>query len=84
MHTGSFIPEKSKFWEIRRQRPRGRKGQLQSAPPDVLEQQFREEADMGFMEQVPIEVARKEYGPKLRIAAQGAIFKGNSSWRVSE
>ena len=47
----------------------------------VLENQFQEESDLGFMFKMSLEDARREY-PRLRIAAQGAIEKADGSWRV--
>jgi hypothetical protein len=48
---------------------------------DQLERQFEEEAALGMMFRIPEEEARREW-PNLRIAAQGALLKGDSSFRV--
>ena len=49
----------------------------------VLEQQFAEEAELGMMFALPLAEARATWpGDRLRIAAQGAIEKGDASWRI--
>ena len=47
----------------------------------VLEKQFGEEALLGMMFKTSLEDAKREFSD-LRIAAQGAIQKGDDSWRV--
>ena len=50
---------------------------------DVLRAQFLEEQELGMMYPCTLEEAKKRWpGDRLRIAAQGALEKGDASWRV--
>jgi hypothetical protein len=80
--TYYVFPEKSKFRRYDDGDLVADMDNYKSASSEVLERQFLEEAEMGLMERVPTETARREYGQTLRIAAQGAILKGDSGWRV--
>ena len=49
----------------------------------ALEESFMKEAALGMMYKVPLEEARRQFpGASLRIAAQGAIEKGDNSFRI--
>ena len=47
----------------------------------VLEKQFQEEALLGFMYKTKLELVKAEF-KDVRIAAQGALEKGDDTWRV--
>ena len=48
---------------------------------EVLERQFEEELDLGMMVKMKVAAAKDKY-PDLRISAQGAIDKGDGTYRV--
>lgn len=48
----------------------------------MLGLQFRKEEALGAIVEIEEEVARKAYGPKLRIAALAALEKSDSSFQV--
>ena len=50
---------------------------------DVLQEQFEAEGALGMMYETTLALAQKDYpGDRLRVAANGAIEKSDSSWRI--
>ena len=50
---------------------------------DVLQEQFEAESALGMMFETTLAQAQKDYpGDRLRVAANGAIEKSDSSWRI--